>query len=238
MATENHQPASALEISPLAAEILAKGNSYWAPRASDIRLETIEFAEPSFLAGPFEGRYGLVYIAHSPDALPLQEELDATEAKVLTGRSTTYLPYSARQRLAAKYPAGMEFHWDPVAKESYSDLDLPFVTEEVRARLEFDGTRCSTFASTDEGRKILFAEVTDAEHVEHQKALKDAVRRIQDEMQVVNRCAERPYSVRLQGNDDSSWTVSCANLESVEILLQALRQRGYAAVADLMYFTN
>lgn len=230
---------SGIDVSAQAAVILEQPrNAYWRPRAPDIRVDAIAFEAPAFLAGPFDERYGLVYVAHTPQAKPLQQLLDETACDVLSAGSTVYLSYAARQRIHAQYPDGMELHWDPVGREAYSELDVPHLLPDVFQRLQSTGQRCAEFANTVAGRATLFASLTAQEHAEHRQALENAVVRVHAEMRRTERCAERPFSVRLQGNDDASWTATCADLDEVDALVSALRTQGYQAVRERMSFTN
>jgi len=229
------------KISAQAAALLDKPeNSYWRPRDNDgtIRVEAIEFAEAYFLAGPFDGKYGLVYIKHNPDARPLQEQLDHMQQRSEDSCSTSYMPYSAHSRLDKQFPDATLFHWDPVAKESYSDFDLPHLSEEFKARLETEGNRCQLFAQTPQGKATLLGYLTEDEQAKYQADKEHSNKQCQAEFVRTGTYAERPYLVRLQGTDDASWSLNAANEDEVEQLLTALRSRGEDAVYELMEFTN
>ena len=228
-------------ISAKAAAILDKPeNSYWRPREKDgtIRVEAVEFAEAYFLAGPFDDKYGLVYIKHHQNARPLQEQQDAMYRRVVEACSTSYMPYSARSRLDKEFPDATLFHWDPVAKESYSDFDMPHISEELRARLETEGNRCQLFAQTPQGMATMLGYLTDDEQAQYRAAKEHSAKQSQAEFIRTGTYAERPYLVRLQGTDDASWSLNAANEDEVEKLLAELRTRGEDAVYELMVFTN
>jgi hypothetical protein len=227
------------KLSAEAAHILAMpGNAYWRPRTPDVRVEAVAFAQPRFLAGPFEGKFGLVYIEHKPDARPMQEQLDQLAHRMMDDCSTTYMPYPACARLNKVFPNGTRFHWDAVDQTSYSDIDLPYLSVEVRSRLDTEGNRCQLFAATPEGKIELMEQLTAAEQDAFVAAKQKALESCRTEMAQTEACAERPYRVRLQGNDDFSWTVSLSSEADVDALLQELRQFGEAAVHRRMAFTN
>lgn len=227
------------KVSAAAARILAMpSHAYWRPRTPDVRMETVEFAQPAFLAGPFEGKFGLVYIEHKPDAKPMQEQLDQLARRMMSDCSTTYMPYSACIRLDKLFPNGTRFHWDAVDQTSYSDIDLPYLSAQVRSRLNTEGNRCQLFAATPEGKIELMEQLTAAEQDAFVAAKQKALESCRTEMARTEACAERPYRVRLQGTDDASWTVSLTGEAEVEALLQELRQHGDTAVYRRMAFTN
>lgn len=228
-----------VEISPEAALILNDpSNAYWKPGRDVIRVDAVAFDEPWFLAGPFNEKYGLVYISHCPQSKPLQQQLDEVEARVLEGCSTSYMPYSARQRFQSMYPNGVAFHWHTARKESFSEIDLPFLSEDILAGLERDKSRCQVFAHSEEGKAWVLAQLTPEEQASFLEEKKRAVKHIHDDMRRTATCKERPYLVRLQGTDDSSWSTTCEHLEAVEYVLEALRQRGQDAVDTCLVFTN
>ena len=223
-----------------AARILAMPQyAYWRAIPTGGWVDAIEFSEPEFLAGPFDGKFGLVYIEHNPDAKPLEQQLRETHDSIVTGCSTTYMSYSARQRIEQAYPNGTLFLWDAVDRVGYSELDLPHLSPIVRERLKrADAERCQVFAETQQGKMALLDLLTAGEQETYLKAKQHSAAQCQAEMEHTVVCAERPYRVRLQGNDDASWTVNRATKEDVEALLADLRTLGYQAVSDQMWFTN
>lgn len=228
-------------ISEIAAGILENPRyNYWHPGkdADIIRLEAVEFAEPWFLGGPFNEKYGLVYIYHKPDAKPLQQQLDKLENDIMQGCSTTYMPYSALNTLEKAYPDATLFHWDPVAKQSYSDFDLPHIEKDILARLESNGNRSQLFANTLEGKAKMLGYLTDQELSEYITRKMESVKQCHQEIVQANLYAEHPYMVRLQGTDDASWSLSMATEQQATELVEALRTRGQDAVYELMAFTN
>jgi hypothetical protein len=228
-------------VSADAARILANPrNGYWLPRDTNERVEAVAFAEDEayFLAGPFDGKYGLVYVQHQPDAAPLAEQLEKLERSFTTECSTTYMPYSARSRLDKVYPQGTLFHWDPVDRVSYADVDIPYLAKDLRARLETKGNRCQLFAQTPEGKVEILEQLTAEEQDAYAAAKHAAAQRCMAEVVQTGLYAERPYLVRLQGTDDASWSVSRATLAEVEEVINALRVSGQDAVYEHMFFTN
>jgi len=228
-------------VSADAARILANPrNQYWLPRDVNERVEAVAFAEEDayFLAGPFDGKYGLLYVRHHPDAAPLAAQLEKLERDITTACSTSYMPHSARALLHKLYPQATAFHWDPVDRVSYSDLDLPHLRQQIRARLDTQGNRCQLFAQTPEGMAKLLGLLSADEQDEYMAAKKKAAQECMTDLVRTGLYAERPYLVRLQGTDDSSWSSNHATAEEVETLIDTLRQRGQDAVYDHMTFTN
>lgn len=228
-------------MSAEAARILANPrNRYWLPRDTQERVEAVAFAEDEayFLAGPFDGIYGLVYVQHKPDAAPLADQLQKLERDITTACSTSYMPYSARSRLDEMYPQGTLFHWDPVGRVSYGDVDIPYLAQDIRARLETKGNRCQLFAQTPEGKVEILEQMSAAEQDAYVAAKQKVAKDCMADLVRTGMYAERPYRVRLQGTDDASWSVSCANLAEVEEVINALRLKGQDAVYEHMFFTN
>ena len=226
-------------VSADAARILAMPrNSYWLPKDANERVEAVSFDSPAFLAGPFDGTYGLVYIRHEPNAEPLAKQVERLEHDFLTDCCTSYMPHSARSRLEKLYPDGTLFHWDPIARESYSDIDIAFLPNDVQARLETKGNRCQLFAQTPEGKATVLGHLTAEEQEAYSAAKQEAAQRCIVDLTRTGTYAEHPYLLRLQGTDDASWSVSLETAEEVNELLAALHQRGDDVVYDRMFFTN
>lgn len=228
-------------VSADAARILVNPrNRYWLPRDANERVEAVAFAESEayFLAGPFDAKYGLVYVRHQPNAAPLADQLEKLERDIMTACSTSYMPYSARARLDKTYPQGTLFHWDPVDRVSYGDVDIPCLAKDIRDRLETNGNRCQLFAQTPEGKVEILEQMTAEEQDAYAAAKHEAAQRCMDDLKRTGLYAECPYLVRLQGNDDASWSASLATAGDAERLIHSLRVRGQDAVHDLMTFTN
>jgi hypothetical protein len=211
---------------------------YWLPRDVNERVEAVAFSQAYFLAGPFDEQYGLVYVRHQPNAAPLADQLEKLERDITTACSTSYMPYSARSRLDKTYPQGTLFHWDPVDRVSYADVDIPYLAQELRGRLETNGNRCQLFAQTPEGKIEILEQMSADEQDAYAAAKRKAAEQCMEDLKRTGIYAERPYLVRLQGNDDASWSASLATAGDTDRLIHSLRVRGQDAVHDLMTFTN
>lgn len=227
-------------ITPEAAAILANPkNSYWAPRDKDtIRVDAIAFDDAYFLAGPFDEKYGLVYVDYKTNAKPLHEVLKLQYAGIVYACSTSYMPSSAVTKLGKLYPTGTAFYWNADLQKSYSDFDYPYLSAEVRQGLVVTENRCQLFAETAEGQAQMMGHLTADEQAQYLVEKRKIADSCEADFIGTGIYAERPYLVRLQGNDDSSWSANFMNEQDVDDLLKALRERGQDAVHELMHFTN
>lgn len=237
-------------ITPIAAAIVEEQN-YFAPGAKDMLFREVEFPENDayFLAGPFkhEGRfYGLATVRHEPEALAEAVMLQKERERCLVTLRHCAMPYAIAEIVHAKFGNSSEMHLykDEASGKlwSFSDLDLKLggdeIADELKAKLTPYASRCSFFYKT-EGARLAVEAVLTAEQLEQwQSALGKMTGHVIDEVKLTECCAERPYQIYLCGNDDSSWTTTCATLQDVDALFADIAKRGSAAVYDNMTFTN
>lgn len=214
-------------------------NAYWRPvNNGDIEttlVDAVNFGDDAyFLAGPFNGLYGLVYIKKRINAKPISQLNEATNNSFR--KSPIFYPYVLRSKIEAMHGQAADFWWNNGTRRSLSSIDI-----QAGASTDgyaFDGKQCSLFANTEEGIKLLFSALTDIDWLEAEKALAANIEEAQNEAERTCMHAEKPYRVHLQGTDDTSYGRVFSTMEDAKQLLADLHKYGFSAVHEQMFFTN
>lgn len=215
-------------------------NAYWVwsddEFTSFILVDAVDFGEDAFrLAGPFDDKYGLVYISEHPKANSFTETCNKSLAS--KKESTLYMPHSVRNSVEAHFGKASTFYWDKESQESYSNLDIPYLDPDFVATLESRG-ECSLFFTTKEAYEHIICFLTEDERIEWQKEINQAHDRQVLCMLKDTACAERPFLIRLQGSDDASWGRALSSKEEALEILEKLKTNGFKTVDSDMVFTN
>ena len=159
-------------FTPDAKRILANPEyAAWQPQSNDIHVDVIKFNIPEFLAGAFEDQYGLVFVEHVQDAQQLQEQLAQVKSDLENSCSILYMPAAAMIRFATANPERINGYKDPVTQQGYSEMDKPYLAEDIQARLvPWDGPHAVT-AVTKKGKAALLKNLKAADK-SHYEALR------------------------------------------------------------------
>jgi hypothetical protein len=231
-------------IMPAAAKILDKPeNAYWRIKNEDachiktLMVDAVSFPEEDAcrLAGAFDRFYGLVYIQKATQAKPLAVINQETEK--LMREAVIYLPYSLRKKIEDEFGTnGCEHWWNETTRHSISGIDINAGAD--WSGYKKSGNRCSLFANTEKGLKRLFGSLTDKDWREVDQHLKPRIEAACLEIERVVFCEEKPYQLRLQGSDDTSYSLTVKTLEEAKQLLRDLHDYGFSVVDEQMHFTN
>jgi hypothetical protein len=225
-------------ITNIAKTILSSAGDYWNPADHDkyIQIDAVKFDknEAYRLRGPFNKRYGLIYIEKSDETRTFDEILADTieEAKYSIGT----FPWKYQEKLEEFFGNGVWFYWNDTTKTSISSIDVDAGAD--WSGYKKTGARCSLFAATNRGRGRLLSPLTTKEIEDaHSYSIEKRCKWITDSIRSLT-CKERLYRVRLQGNDDCSWGASFNTLNECYLLVQELNKHGFAVVDARMDYTN
>lgn len=209
----------------------------------EVFFGAFEFEEDDsyFLGGPFSHqgkKYGLVSVRVAKALEPIETIVGSLYKEMTTGNSTTYMPHATRKRVEARYEKS-DFFFDEVTKQSYSDLDLQYGSDEidpsVKERLKKTGV-CGIFFNTNGARQVISSLLTQSEINEWQNALERTAKETCEEMHKIASCVERPYQIYLYGTDDSSFTTTVATEEEWQKFLSDMKTSDF--VHEHMVYTN
>jgi len=229
-------------ISNQAQIILAKKeNEYWVNNKAII-TDAVDFGDEAFrLAGPFDDKYGLVYIFdYSKEVKPFLELLESSKNKCF--ETTTWMPHSIKEKVERtlgnpeQHYFYSEFWFNKELKKSLSDIDI-----EAGANTEgyvCNGEKCGVFFSSKEGLEKVKSILTEEEYLSWENNINEKVKSWYFDMKDTSPCSERPYLMRVQGTDDCSFSKTYESFDECIHALNSLKQFGFKYIDEKMRFTN
>lgn len=213
--------------------------AYYEKQTDILYLDAVDFGDDaSRLAGPFNEKYGMVYVRFKDNLKPLQEIFKEWDQSRMSGE--TYMPESLRRKLKFHYGDGTCYWIRRQPEFSFiSDLDYELMPLEERVGYEQkDQSKCTHFFATKRGMAHMLQYVTDEEMLEWQVRCQKAKERAEKNAHKETMCAERPYMVSVCGNDDASWGLTFATMDQAMQCVRDLHQYGFGVVDEQMCFTN
>lgn len=225
-------------ITPQAKAIFDAGNEYWSEdRKEYLLIDAVDFGKDAyFLAGPFLEKFGLVYIRFEHKALPFKKLRQYSVENMY--ESTCWMPHQVKVKVEAAFGSATEFYFKrKPAFKSISGLDVAAGKFDLR-KWEKSDNLCQLFWNTHKGRAKVDAVLDGMDKYWWDEHVRSYAEKFEAEDLKTLPCAERPYSVILQGSDDASWTRTFATLKEAELLLEDLKKYGQSVVSEQMTFTN
>lgn len=228
-------------ITPIAEQIFST-NEYWCPKDDKNCIyhfiTAIDFGDDAFrLAGAFYDKYGLVYLSEYFNTQPLKEIFAewVEDAK----RSVMNLPYPLAQKVRDFHNysdvKGCQYFFDTNTNRMISEID---VKAGYHKQQPYEEGKCSLFATTEKGVKLLFSPLNQYELDQHHRTAYERTEMYFATEEKQMACTERPFRVRVQGNDDASWSKNFPTLKEAKQLVKDLTNYGFSVVDEQMIFTN
>lgn len=213
--------------------------SYWDDTFL-VGIRAIKFTDPDFLAGPFNKFYGLVKISHNPKTPSLEDKIGYLKNSINYERSMVYWPPNCYERV--KSPFGVNVYYDEVSSLKFTDIDIQAMSKEECTHLKLTPITVAvgTFAFSDKGKDLLesIGILSDKDKAKFKQNLVDTFERCRKELIATEMTKEKPYQVKLHGNDDASWATTFSTMNEVEDFILELEKFGYSVVKSKMFFTN
>jgi len=227
-------------ITPEAQEILSANKVWEKPDAT--MIDAVDFGDMAYcLAGPFNEKYGLVYITdHSADAEPLEQIIEKNRRSCFT--STSFMPHHVRNRIERLVGNQKddyyysEFWYNKDTKEVLSDFDISAGADATG--YELDETICTVFFRSDIGLAKVKSFLTDKEYEEWVAAVDGYMVTCIRELENSYPCSDLPFLVRVQGTDDCSYSKTYRSFDDCVEALSKMKRYGFDYVTSEMTFTN
>lgn len=206
---------------------------YWARLLNGCyKVDAVDFGSDAYrLAGPFNERYGLVYLSYTDNAEPYASQVTSNDAKRY--HTITYMPYRIRQKIEDFFGSPGTEYWIQRTPEFRMISELDYMLMGIHERSGFfkeEKELCGHFWATERALEKIMSLLTEAELAEWQQNCKDYKAKAAeiDPLEMV--CAERPCRLLLTGTDDALWSRAYESESSAEQALQNLHANGFVYV--------
>jgi hypothetical protein len=229
-------------ISSEAKKILDETKNEYFRDKNAIIIDAVNFGEDAFkLAGPFNDKFGLVYVYDSSENAKSFEQL-MLETKNSCYNGTTWMPRSVKIKVETALGNKGEKHlysnfwFNDKTKEAISDIDINngASTDGFRST----GDRTTVFFNTENALNKVKSILTKEELEEWNTNITSNVNQWEKEMADTSACKERPFLLRVQGTDDCSYSKTFETLEECTYTIEKLKENGFKVIDKKMRFTN